>query len=72
MAKPEPQPYIEGPIDRFWYYLDQGREQRGPMSHEALTRAWKKGEVATSTLVWHEHLANWKQLQDLIKYKVLE
>jgi hypothetical protein len=68
-SKPELHSYIEGPMDRFWYYLDKSREQRGPMSHNALTRAWKKGEVALSTLVWHEDLSNWKQLQDLIRYR---
>lgn len=67
---PEPKPFIEGPIDRFWYYLDGERQQQGPMSHNALTLAWKSGEIDTSTLIWHEELPNWKQLQDIIKYKI--
>ena len=66
----EPKPYIDGPIDRFWYYLDQSRQQKGPMSHNALTLAWKTGEITTSTLVWYEDLANWKELQELIKFKM--
>jgi hypothetical protein len=65
----EPQPYIDGPIDRFWYYLDHLRQQQGPMSHNALTQAWKRGEIVASTLVWHEDLPNWKELQELIKFK---
>lgn len=66
----EPQPYIDGPIDRFWYYLDTANRQQGPMSHNALTKAWKNGEIASSTLVWHEELAGWKELQGLIKNKI--
>jgi hypothetical protein len=65
----EPKPYIDGPIDRFWYYLDGANRQQGPMSHNALTKAWKTGEIASSTLVWHEELADWKELQELVKVK---
>jgi hypothetical protein len=64
-----PQPYIDGPLDRFWYYLDSGHQQQGPMSLDALTKAWKRGEIAPSTLVWHEELTDWKELQELIKLK---
>lgn len=66
---PLPQPYIEGPADRFWYYLDTTRQQQGPMSFDALTQAWKKGDVSTASFVWHEELTEWKPLQELIKYK---
>ncbi|MBF8263482.1 MAG: hypothetical protein HW387_1147 [Parachlamydiales bacterium] len=68
-APPAPVSYIDGPIDRFWYYLDEARLQKGPMSHNALTQAWKKGEIPVTTLVWHEDLPNWKELQELIKNK---
>ena len=66
---PLPEPYVDGPIDRFWYYLDAGRQQQGPMSFEALTQAWKRGEISKASFVWHEELPEWKALQDLIKYK---
>jgi len=69
-AKPEPQPFIDGPIDRFWYYLDAAHSQQGPMSYQAITEAWKKGIIAASTLVWHEEMADWKELQELIKAPV--
>jgi hypothetical protein len=65
-----PQLYIDGPNDRFWYYLDSTQQQQGPMSHNALTQAWKKGEIASTTLVWHEELPDWKELQELIKNKL--
>ena len=66
---PLPQPYLEGPIDRYWYYLSAAHEQQGPMSFEALTQAWKRGEISLGSLVWHEELPEWKPLQELIKYK---
>lgn len=64
---PEPQPFIDGPIDRFWYYLDAAQSQQGPMSYQAITEAWKKGIIAASTLVWHEEMTDWTELQQLIK-----
>ena len=67
--KPSPQPYIEGPSDRFWYYLDETRASQGPMSHNALTQAWQNGSIGADTFVWHEDLPSWMQLQDLIKFK---
>lgn len=67
---PAPQPFIDGPSDRFWYYLDDNRASQGPMSHNALTQAWQKGSIGSSTFVWHEDLSTWKPLQELIKYKM--
>lgn len=66
-APSAPAPYINGPVDCFWYYLDESQRQHGPMSHNALTEAWKKGAIPATTLVWHENLPGWKELQELIK-----
>jgi hypothetical protein len=63
-----PQPYIEGPRDAFWYYLDEERQQKGPMSFDAFSRIWRRGEMPPTTLVWHEQLEEWKPLQELIVY----
>jgi len=71
LPKPVPQPFIDGPLDRFWYYLNEKREQQGPMSHNALTQAWQSGSIRSDTFVWHEDLPNWKPLQELIKFKNL-
>jgi len=51
----------------FWYYLDQQNKQNGPMSFEALTKAWKSGEVSQKTYVWNETLENWKPFEDFIQ-----
>ncbi len=63
-AKPEP--VIQGPKDKFWYYLDGSNQQQGPMSHDALTAAWKEGKVNLSTLIWHEDLTDWKALKETL------
>lgn len=68
--KPSPQVkfyFIDGPSHKFWYYLDATQNQLGPMSHNALTNAWREGKVNPTTYVWHEDLPDWKPLQDFIK-----
>ena len=65
-TKPVPQPYLAGPTDKFWYYLDPDNRQVGPMSHSAITNEWKQGKISPDTYVWHEDLSNWSPLQELI------
>jgi len=65
-AAPELPPSIQGPSDKFWYYLDPSHQQVGPMSHDALTAAWSQGKISLTTYVWHEELPDWKPLQELI------
>jgi hypothetical protein len=68
-VKLPPQPYIHGPVDKFWYFLDETHKQQGPFSYQGMTNEWKKGEVRPSTLVWHEELAEWKKLEEIIRVK---
>ncbi|MDE3045192.1 MAG: DUF4339 domain-containing protein [Verrucomicrobiota bacterium] len=65
--KPVPKPYLFGPINKFWYYLDPSHQQVGPMSYEAVSNAWKEGKISPKTFVWNEDLEEWKPLQDLIR-----
>ncbi len=69
---PVPQPIfkIEGPSDKFWYYLDPSHQQQGPMSRDALTLAWKEGKVDLATYVWHEEMTDWKPLKDTLKGEI--
>lgn len=66
-VKPEPIFYIDGPADKFWYYLDSMQKQLGPMSRDALTSAWKEGKVNLTTYVWHEEMADWKPLKETLR-----
>ncbi|EKE09273.1 MAG: hypothetical protein ACD_16C00199G0003 [uncultured bacterium] len=63
----EPMLIIEGPTDKFWYYLDLTHKQKGPMSHQALTKAFKEGVVGPSTYIWNEEMPEWKLLKDALK-----
>jgi len=65
--KPEPVFIINGPKDKFWYYLNGANERQGPMSHDALTNAWKEGKIDSSTYVWHEELREWTPLKETLK-----
>lgn len=66
--KPRPVFRIDGPLDKLWYYFDRtDQTQQGPMSHDALTRAWKEGRIGLSTYVWHEELPDWKPLKETLK-----
>ena len=60
---------IKGPIDKLWYYLDPSQQQQGPMSHHALTGAFREGKISLSTYVWNEDMTDWKTLKELVAQK---
>ncbi len=68
MEEPKPEPVLKiiGPSDKFWYYLDPTHQQKGPMSRDALTGAWKEGKIDLATYVWHEEMTDWKPLKETI------
>lgn len=45
-----------------WYYADANRQQRGPLTREALIAALDRGELNASTLVWRSGFAAWQPL----------
>lgn len=57
---------IQGPVDKHWYYVDEANAQQGPMSFHAFCKAFREKRVLPSSYVWHEELADWKPLQELI------
>lgn len=62
---------LEGPNDKFWYYLDPSHTQQGPMSKDAITIAWKAGKISPSTFIWHEELSEWKPLKESLRQETL-
>lgn len=52
--------------EKFWYYLNDHKEQFGPMSFNGLSRAWSEGAVRELTFVWNEEMENWKHFKDVI------
>ena len=53
--------------EKFWYFLDETKNQNGPMSFSALKSAWNKGTIRKKTFVWNEEMENWKHLEEVIK-----
>lgn len=68
-SAPAPEPVLEGPIDKFWYYLDAAHLPSPPMSHQALTKEWKAGTISPKTFVWHEEMSDWTPLEQVVKLK---
>lgn len=58
--------YLIGPIDRFWYYVDKDGNPIGPMSHTALSRAFREGKINQKTLVWHDQMKDWKEVESFL------
>jgi len=52
-------------VDAQWYYLDQEREQRGPIPLDELAGHWRGGEIDGSTLVWTRSFEEWTPLADV-------
>jgi hypothetical protein len=53
--------------EKLWYFLDEQKTQIGPMSFDALSKAWNDGKVQQHTYVWNELMDNWQQFQEVIK-----
>jgi hypothetical protein len=53
--------------EKLWYFLDEEKTQFGPMSFDALSRAWNEGKVRDSTFVWNESMEDWQRFQEVIR-----
>lgn len=53
--------------NKLWYYLDPDNTQNGPMSFDALSKAWQNGKVTKKTFVWNETLDNWLPFGDILQ-----
>jgi len=62
---------IVGPINKFWYYLDESHKQVGPVSLYALKKAWEGKQIHEKTFVWHEELEDWKMLENFLQKEPL-
>ena len=55
----------ESSAQAMWYYLSSDKEQKGPMSLNALEREWKNGNVTSSHFLWNETLQDWKRFGEI-------
>jgi hypothetical protein len=53
--------------EKLWYFLDEAKTQIGPMSFDALSKAWNEGKIQKHTYVWNESMENWQQFQEVIQ-----
>jgi hypothetical protein len=53
--------------DKLWYFLDDQKNQLGPMSLAALSEAWRNGKVQEQTYVWNETMENWERFHTVLK-----
>jgi hypothetical protein len=53
--------------EKLWYFLDEQKKQFGPMSLDALSKAWDEGKVQRHTFVWNELMENWQPFQEVIQ-----
>jgi hypothetical protein len=53
--------------EKLWYFLDKQKSQIGPMSFDALSKAWTEGKICENTYVWNESMDNWQQFQEVIR-----
>ena len=57
----------EASTEKFWYYLDSGNVQFGPMSFDALKRTYLEGKLNAEFFVLNEDLEDWKPFKNFIK-----
>lgn len=55
--------------DKLWYYIDERNTRHGPMSFQALSKAWGEGKILPTTNVWNEGLSGWRPFGDFILNK---
>jgi hypothetical protein len=53
--------------EKLWYFLDEQKTQFGPMSFDALSKAWNEGKVQEHTYVWNESMDKWQRFQEVIE-----
>lgn len=59
-------PPINDPeMSKYWYYLDEDKQQKGPISFDALHRRYQSNDIADTTYVWSEDMDDWKRINEL-------
>jgi hypothetical protein len=48
-----------------WFYIDQTRQQTGPISFDQLKALWISRKITPSTFAWSEGMPEWKKIQEL-------
>lgn len=54
-------------LEKLWYYLAAENQQHGPMSFDALKRAFREGKISNGSYVWNEEMDEWRRFGELFK-----
>jgi hypothetical protein len=47
---------------KLWYYVDNNKQQQGPVSFSLLKNKWNNGIINKSTYVWNDEMKDWKKI----------
>lgn len=56
---------LQNPEAKEWFYLDETRQQAGPITVEEVRRKYREGTINDSSYLWCEGMKEWKKLSDL-------
>lgn len=51
--------------ERTWFFYDQSKKLRGPISFTDFRAAWKEGLISNDSYIWSEDFASWKHLHEI-------
>lgn len=54
-----------------WWYAENG-QKNGPVEPEELGQLFQAGKIGLQTLLWHEHMEDWRALADIDELKELK
>lgn len=57
-----PPPLVE---EKLWFYVDQNRQQCGPVAFSFINELINKNELNSTTYVWTEGMDSWKKINEL-------
>ncbi len=52
-----------------WYFVDEARQQQGPIEFNSLKAKWSDGSINGGSLVWSEGMQEWILVSELPGFK---
>lgn len=72
ICKPQLIPVHLSQRECLWYYLNKAGQQFGPISFQALTKAWENKKIQEESYVWNEDLEGWKKFKEVLQITTLK
>jgi hypothetical protein len=58
--------YQEENAQKLWYYVNENKEQIGPIQLGSLETLWEEGKISASTYIWTSDWPSWKKMEDFV------